>query len=265
MQRTSRRHGFTLIELLIVIAIIGILAGMIFPAVGYVRDKSKTDQCINNLRQWGVALQGYLDEHRGVFPSYGCEVADLKPELDDPTAWYNLLPAYLSDDVPALKDYATVPYPGKGIRSPFLCPSDKGGGGGTNETHSLKDYYSSYTMNSWIDNAANSQSFSKRLRSSQLNQQHNPPVTPSAFVVFLDTGHGAASGINLKYLGNDSCRHGRSRPGEPGSINICFADGHVENIRENNLGCGLEEADNYGGIQWNPNNPNLKGPILSGD
>lgn len=256
-----RRTGFTLLELLIVVAIIGILAGMIFPAVGYVREKAKTDQCINNLRQWGIALQGYLDEHRGVFPSYGCEAADMRPNLEDATAWYNVLPAYFSDDVPALKDCNPVPTPGKGIRSPFLCPTDKGGGGGTNSTETISDkaYYSSYTMNSWIDNPANSQSFSKRLRLSQLSQQHQPPVTPSAFVVFAETAHGAASGINLSILGNDACRHGRSRPGEPGSINLCFADGHVESVRENHLGCGSQESDNYGGIQWNPNNPDLKG------
>ncbi len=261
MHRTSRRTGFTLIELLVVIAIIGILAGMLFPAVGYVREKARTDQCINNLRQWGIALQGYLDEHRGVFPSYGCQSAGGTPDLSDFSAWYNVLPAYLSDNVPALKDCASIPMPGKGIRSPFLCPTDKGGEGvGSGEGQSSsRVYYSSYTMNSWIDNAANSASFSKRLRSSQLNQQHQPPVTPSAFVVFAETGNGLKSGVNLSLLGNADCRHGRSRPGEPGSINLCFADGHVENVRENDLGGGSAATDNYGGVQWNPNNSDLKG------
>ena len=251
MQRTSRRHGFTLIELLIVIAIIGILAGMIFPAVGYVREKARKDECLNNLRQWGVAMQGYLDEHRGVFPSYGCESAGGAPNLNDTTAWYNVLPAYLSSSTPALKDHDRTPKPGNGIRSPFLCPSESVGlGGSTSEAD--KSYFSSYTLNSWIDNSANAQTFSKRLRSSQLNEQHTPPVTPAAFVVFSETGDGTRGGVNLSLLDEKACRHARS-------INLCFADGHVENVHANLLGWGHAENENYGGIQWNPNNPDLKG------
>ena len=251
MKHTARRSGFTLIELLVVIAVIGILAGMIFPAVGYVRDKAKKDECLNNLRQWGIALQGYLDEHRGVFPSYGCTSAGGTPSLDVADAWYNVLPVYLSESIPALKDHMVTPLPGRGIRSPFLCPSESVGLGGATNTEA-KVYFSSYTLNSWIDNPENSKSFSKRLRVSQLNAQHSPPVTPASFVVFSETGAGYAGGINLKYLDEKACRHSRT-------INLCFADGHVENVHANNLGCGSPETSNYGGIQWNPNTTDLKG------
>ncbi len=257
MKHTARRSGFTLIELLIVIAVIGILAGMIFPAVGYVRDKAKKDECLNNLRQWGLALQGYLDEHRGIFPSYGCATAGGSPSLDAADAWYNVLPVYLSETIPALKDHAITPLPGRGIRSPFLCPSESVGLEGT-ENVAAKTYFSSYTLNSWVDNAANSATFSKRLRVSQLNAQHSPPVTPAAFVVFSETGNGFAGGVNLSTLDEKSCRHTRT-------INLCFADGHVENVHANNLGYGLQETDNYGGYQWNPNNPDFKGSGTAGD
>ena len=106
MQRTSRRHGFTLIELLIVIAIIGILAGMIFPAVGYVREKARKDECLNNLRQWGVAMQGYLDDHQGRFPSY-------KAEVDAVGAWFNVLPPYVGA-TPLREMGGKLPHPGSG-------------------------------------------------------------------------------------------------------------------------------------------------------
>lgn len=259
MQRTSRRAGFTLLELLIVIAIVGILAGMVFPAVGYVREKARKDECLSNLRQWGVAMQGYLDEHRGVFPTYGCETAGGTPDLNEPSAWYNVLPAYLSSSTPALKDHAKTPRPGGGIRSPFLCPSESVGlNGNTTDDTAAKKYFSSYTLNSWINNAANSGSFSKRLRVSQLNERHQPPVTPAAFVIFSETGNSNLGGVNLNLLDESACRHARS-------INLCFADGHVENVHANLLGYGLAETDNYGGIQWNPNNSNLKGPGDSGN
>jgi len=63
------RRAFTLIELLVVIAIIAILAAILFPVFAQAKESAKRTSCLSNTRQQGVAVQLYLQDEEGTFPT----------------------------------------------------------------------------------------------------------------------------------------------------------------------------------------------------
>src|SRR5262249_31743760 len=66
---SRRRVGFTLVELLVVITIIGMLAALLLPAIGMVRQTMYKSQCANNLRQLGIGLTNHASS-KGTLPGY---------------------------------------------------------------------------------------------------------------------------------------------------------------------------------------------------
>jgi prepilin-type N-terminal cleavage/methylation domain-containing protein/prepilin-type processing-associated H-X9-DG protein len=73
------RRAFTLVELLVVISVIGLLMGILMPALGKVRGIASRTYCMSNLRQIGVALRSYLDDNRDIFPrscAYPWDITD---------------------------------------------------------------------------------------------------------------------------------------------------------------------------------------------
>ncbi len=65
---TRKRRGFTLIELLVVIAIIAVLIALLLPAVQAAREAARRAQCVNNLKQMGLAIHNYLSQTNAIPP-----------------------------------------------------------------------------------------------------------------------------------------------------------------------------------------------------
>ena len=121
-----KRRAFTLIELLVVIAIISILASILFPTFARARESARMTMCSSNMRQLGLALGMYAQDHDGVFPDH---------DRTNFQNQYHQFGMVVPDwSISPQQNWALAVYPYVKNLKVYSCPSSKGWAPGSNTT-----------------------------------------------------------------------------------------------------------------------------------
>jgi prepilin-type N-terminal cleavage/methylation domain-containing protein len=208
------RHGFTLIELLVVIAIVSILAALLLPALAASKNKARAAQCVNNLRQWGLAYRMYADDNADFLPRRGQGVQTLA-QIDRPTDWFNALPPYFG--LPAFQQMiASNQQPAAHDQSVFICPAASNPGG---------TYFLPYGMNMNLSpwNLVQPTKFAD-------------VPQPESVVAMADAPGPYASTFPSTHAYSAIARHA-SR------VNLLFLAGHAQSFAGSYVGCGTGDPE----------------------
>jgi len=209
--RTVRRGAqdcFTLIELLVVVAIIGILAALLLPALAAAKATAKTSLCAGNIKQIGTAVMGYLVDHGDYFPSTMSGSQPFFKEMEE----YVGFPFY--------QQYTGHPCPPEKAKI-YWCPEDSYRN--SNEPETPYICYASYGQNDYM-----------RCDGTLVNMKRLSNLqNPGKLLYMFDSYHykGWSVGVSVNswpFSLTADPRGGVSFRHRGGRTNCLFADFHVD-------------------------------------
>lgn len=211
-----RRRGFTLIELLVVIAIIAILAAILFPVFARAREKARQTTCLNNNKQFALALMMYAQDYSEYLPP-----AMMAMVVDGNTIRSVTFPELLH---PYTMNWNIWTCPSEGYTNTF-----RPGPSGT-PRYTLS-YIANYNFMPWGSDPVGNARYAQGAPLARI-------VRPSDTVLIAERGDVTHVGTTTP----DAERINRTVHNQ--GANYCFADGHAKWLQE---GAFLSNTDTYWG------------------
>lgn len=231
-RRQPSYSAFTLVELLVVMSIVALLAGLLFPTLARGKAKAQSAACSSNLRQMGVAFMLYLPDYEDTFPTAGLR-SSIGAQPED-WIWWQVQTEFAGR--PAMRDGRSsviAPYLGGYDTRYFRCPADKDAPARELEwKRKMKNelYTYSYSLNGHTERGM--ASYISQDRSVILRNKLASVVKPSNKIMLAEEKGSPKDGPGSAVI-ND----GRWQPlGYPltmrhaGKANVTYADGHVETV-----------------------------------
>lgn len=242
----SASKGFTLIELLVTIAVVGVLAGLLFAVAGGASEKANSTKCVANLRQLSTAMNLYVAD-KGRYPAavrQGSDYSDL---------WfYTALPSYLGNAADRWKNISAASSPttltqseSMARRPYYYCPSAVKLYLGSNSLCSR-----TYAMNQCLTRAP--QGAIERPSATILLSDGCRTGTPNDFTQSVNWGNYFPTPVH----GNGPKRvvdaQGTLSTAE--SVNVAFCDGHVGQLKAdlNKQPKAADTSEGYVPNSWAP-------------
>ena len=223
-QKMRHQQNFTLIELLVVIAIIAILAAILLPALNAARERGRRASCINNLKQFGTAIQQYASDNDDRIPDFFCGYTD--PETQPWSHFYNRMDHWVGlGKLYIGSGKVDAKSKGNGYiadQNVFSCPSD--------------NYVDSYTWGH-SDNVRgsytllNPPTFAKAGYIKEYKTEARKATNFSSGMITamsrdnMPMVFDRIPGSKVSYLTDGYTAHVKDKAAD---FNICFSDGHVE-------------------------------------
>lgn len=258
----ERDTGFTLIELLVVIAIISVLAAILFPVFARARENARRTSCLSNLKQLGLAMMQYVQDHDGYYPR--STDTNLRPPVAPaPPGGY-----YVNNPNNGYT-WMQIIYPYHNSMDVFACPStSQRNDGGKNTRIAQMNYGMSNKLSGFLESSVASPASLYLIMdsgwiSADLNYFKSPRTSnvteymPGYGAVIgssnaCDSLHNPASSIH------DSIHHDCMTARHFDGMNMGFADGHVKWVKVTEV---YNQAREYNGVgadrkkcAWNPHN-----------
>jgi prepilin-type N-terminal cleavage/methylation domain-containing protein/prepilin-type processing-associated H-X9-DG protein len=226
-------RAFTLVELLTVVAIIGILAAILIPLVGSVRESARASACVSNLRQISGAIQLFVSDNKGLFPGGGSRSAGGSSASWQDTLNAIVFEANLSSPRPPLQRLGDTPTPGM-----IYCPSMEPWG-------TSPRYPRAYAMNGYTGDANTTTNPPLPTWGPLFNYQKGKPVAifqnPARTVLLLESersgdGVGPSAPLDKIVMSDGSSAPEWSANSQSfafrhkGRMNVVFMDAHLESL-----------------------------------